>query len=86
MSHFVNTLNKISKGNEQFAGLVDGKYPNAEPLVTQYYVMAPFNKDVGKILVSYYKNTIIILMTNSILNHIGYHCILYYSMMQKCNR
>lgn len=54
MSFFVNTfLNRISKGNEQFAGLVDGRYPNAEPLVTQYYVLAPFNKDVGKIFDSY---------------------------------
>jgi hypothetical protein len=87
MSLFVNTfLNKIIKGNEQFAGLVDGIYPNVEPLVTQYYVLAPFNKDVGKILDSYYKNRNIILMPNSILNHIGYHCILYYSMMQKYNR
>ena len=78
--YFTNMFVKIAKGVNSFAHYVDGSGISDQPLIVQYYVLAPYKLEIKNILDSYYKSRTLVFLPNSILNHVGYHHILYFGM------
>lgn len=78
-------IKNIVIDNGKFSILINGWGINSEPLVTQYYVLSPYNNEVRKFLNEYYYRRTIFIDPNSFLNHVGYHHILYFAMKTKFN-
>lgn len=79
----INTFEeKIHKGNLKFAERIDGEGLSKEPVILHYFLLAFNNhENIKKIFVKYWEQRSIYYDSNSFLNHVGYHLIYYYALL-----